>query len=68
MGKNEMTVTILDDGRVKVETSQFVGAVHTTAEKFLVELQKQLGGEATRTKVGHGHNHVHSDGTVHSHE
>ena len=63
-----MDIEILDDGTVKITTDKVSGANHRTAEAFLAELARSLGGKTeVRHKHGaHGHLHQHSHG--HSHE
>ncbi len=58
----------MPDGRIKIETDRFSPAIHTSAERFMAEIEKLMGGEAIHQhKPGGGHTHTHSDGTVHSH-
>jgi len=50
-GTPEMTIEILPDGRVKVDTGDLSGAQHMSAEKFLRFLEEQLSDEPmTKTK------------------
>lgn len=56
-----MTIRILDDGSVKIETSKVSPAAHVRAERFLGEVTRILGGTQDRkTKHGH-HHHGHGD-------
>ena len=62
--KNTYDITILDDGRVKIETSKFDPAAHIKAEKLIAFLQGSLGKEISRTKAKstHTHSHEHEEG------
>lgn len=66
MGNDEMQVEFLPDGRVKVETDEISSTNHTTAEKFIAELGRLMGGDVVRTrktaKVVQGHTHIHIGG------
>jgi hypothetical protein len=62
---DELIVTVLDDGTVKVESPGAISpANHTSAEGFLRTLARELGGETTRERIGQAHTHEH----VHDHE
>lgn len=63
-GKGEIDVTILDDGTVKSETGDMSGALHQTADNFLKELARLMGGAVAETKAKHAHTHSHT----HSHD
>jgi hypothetical protein len=65
---NEMTVTILEDGTVKVETGAVGGPEHMAAERMLQWLASQLGGESTRVKRAGAHQHAHGHDHAHKHE
>ena len=45
---DEMKITILDDGSVKVETDQISQANHMTAEAFLRFVAQAAGGKQER--------------------
>jgi hypothetical protein len=64
---NGMKITVLRDGRIKVETDSFSPALHTTAEAFLNDVHRLLGGERT-SESKRGGVHTHEDGTTHSHD
>ena len=72
MSQNQMVCTILEDGRVKIETDGFSTPVHASAEAALQYIAKELGGGATRTRrVGahtHAHGHEHSHDHDHEHD
>ena len=57
--KNDMDITILEDGTVRVQTGEVGGPEHLVAEKMLAWLAKELGGESTRVRRGHTHHHHH---------
>ena len=46
-----MRVEILEDGSVKVTTSEVSAANHTSAERLLDVMQDGLGGETLKRKV-----------------
>jgi len=59
---NSLAVTVLPDGRVKLETGSFKGAAHTSAEKFLQVLLQELGVDVEqRSALGHVHHHHHNN-------
>ncbi|MGH7260153.1 MAG: hypothetical protein ACREI9_05660 [Nitrospiraceae bacterium] len=66
MANDELTITILDDGTIKIETDQVSMPNHANAEEFLKMAARMVGGETTRTKRGHGREHTHH-GVTHSH-
>lgn len=62
MAANEFDITILPDGRVKVETDDFGPAAHIQADKLLEFLKEKFGGEViieAKKKVTHSHAHPH---------
>jgi hypothetical protein len=70
MKTDTMTIEILADGTLKVETDEVSLANHTNAENLLREMNKLAGGPtAIRHKHGkHAHNHSHSHGNkAHQH-
>lgn len=57
---NTLNAIILPDGRVRLETGSFAGAAHTSADKFMQALMKELGVDVDeRTSLGHVHHHHH---------
>lgn len=72
MQGNELKVTILPDGRIKVETDAVSPALHTTADAFLGHVFRLAGGAVERKHrpggTGHSHNgHDHDHGHNHTH-
>lgn len=66
----QMSVTILDDGTVRMETGDMGGVTHKAADDFLKEVQRLLGGavEVKSTKgQAHHHHHDHEHGHDHQH-
>ena len=60
MKTDQMTVTILDDGAVKIEVFGSVsGPNHATAEGLVKAIATALGGETTIVKGKHSHGHEH---------
>ena len=56
--EDSIAITILDDGTIRVETDQISPANHLSADQFLKEIERLAGGEITKTKNRHGHQHV----------
>jgi hypothetical protein len=51
---DDMTITILDDGTLKIETDRISAANHMTAEAFLRNVSSVCGAPAKRRhKQGH---------------
>lgn len=73
MANNDITVTILDNGEVKIETDAISGPIHTVAENMIKWIEQECGGEVTRTKRIdihqniHVHDHDHEHDHLHSH-
>lgn len=66
---DQMQITILDDGTIKVETDRISQANHMTAEAFMRNMASACGGKQDR-KQKHGthhHHHHHHLGAGHSH-
>ncbi|HWQ32304.1 MAG TPA: hypothetical protein VNQ79_05430 [Blastocatellia bacterium] len=59
MNEKSITVEILPDGRVKVETGDLSGPQHMKADQFLREMARLLGGDVTVEKLNHHHHHHH---------
>jgi hypothetical protein len=65
---DEITITVLDDGRIKAETGPVSGPNHMNADKFLAWLQEQAGGVKSRQRRGsHSHDHVHHEHETEKH-
>ena len=64
MPTDEVTVELLDDGRIKVTTGKFSAAVHRDAEKLLAAIADATDATPTRERATHGHTH---DGATHRH-
>jgi len=57
-----MMITVLDDGRIKIETGDMgQGATHVAADGLLAEIKKLMGGdvETEKLKPTTGHHHGH---------
>ena len=64
---DKMSITILPDGTIKIETNKISGPNHLSAEKFVKAVNELAGGDTTATrKVGAMHNHV-QDAHTHTH-
>ena len=64
----KFTVTILEDGTVRISTSDVAGDVHKNAEDLMATLAEMLGGPQTRqarTDVKTEHHHHHEHGHEH---
>lgn len=55
----QFKVTILPDGRVKMETDTVGAAVHTSAERAIAQLARLLGGQSETIRKREGHTHTH---------
>lgn len=47
---DQVAITILEDGTIKMETDKISGPNHLSAENFLREVSKLAGGETTTRK------------------
>lgn len=66
MAQDKIQIEILEDGTIKVQTSNVSAPNHQNAEqflKFMAELAN--GGSQTRERVGHAHHHHHDHDHVH---
>jgi hypothetical protein len=57
MKQDDITITILDDGRIKIETNKISPANHTTAQKFLETITQLSGGDVIKQKKSKSHSH-----------
>ena len=62
MNADIITVEILDDGSIKIETDRISGPNHVGAESLLREISKAAGGTTTRRR------RVHVGQTITEHE
>jgi methylmalonyl-CoA mutase cobalamin-binding subunit len=65
MPEDKFTVTVQDDGTIKVETDAIGMANHANAEEFMRFLARAMGGEVIRTKTGQTHSHAHEREHLH---
>jgi len=67
MNKDEMRITVLEDGSLKIEVDRISAPNHLSAESFLHDTIKLCGGPHKQTrKQGHAH-HGHGHGQAHQH-
>jgi len=59
MHQDELKITILDDGRLRVETDTVSPANHLGADELLAFLSRLLGGETLTQPKAHAHTHTH---------
>ena len=60
LAQNSLAVTILPDGRLRIDTGSFAGAAHASADAFMRTLLQELGVTVEeRTSLGHVHHHEH---------
>lgn len=60
MPNDKLTITILDDGTIKVEADQIGAANHKNADEFLAFLARLAGGAVdVKQRRGHHHGHQH---------
>ena len=65
---DNINVTILEDGTIKVETDEVGQANHMNAEKFLAFMARLAGGQTETIRKPHSHGqHTHVHGHSHSH-
>lgn len=64
-----VTITVLDNGDLKIETGSFSPAVHTQADKFLQKTVEVVGGTVQMQKKMHNRHrsHIHQKHHVHNH-
>lgn len=64
---NEISIEILEDGTLRVETGAFDSVVHVQADKILKDTEKYMGGTSRKTasklRKHHAHTHVHQGHT-----
>lgn len=65
---NTLEITILPDGRIKIETGSFAGPSHASAEAAIPAIAQALGVTVADVKKrivhGHTHNHTHEHSTI----
>jgi len=61
-----MTIEVLEDGSLKIETSKISMANHTNCEGLIRELVTGMGGKSQRVRKGM-HTHMHSQEQAHEH-
>lgn len=69
---NDISITILEDGSIRVDTGSFdEGLAHMNADQLMTFLAEQLGGEVVIERAGtvhaHTHEHMHEHGLQHAH-
>lgn len=65
MSADKITVEILPDGTLKLETDEVSMANHTNAENLLKQIASDCGGPTVirhkHGKAGHSHSHSHGN-------
>jgi hypothetical protein len=61
---DEIEITILDDGTIKVTTNKVSAANHASADAFLREMARLAGGAHEVEHVKPQHVHAHTDQTL----
>jgi hypothetical protein len=59
MQNDQFNITILPDGKLKVETDEISAANHLNASDFLRYLATLLGGDTITQPKAQAHRHVH---------
>lgn len=59
MQTDELKITILPDGRIRVETDEIGSANHLSAEQLEAYLGRMAGGEVVTVKKNPSHTHTH---------
>lgn len=58
MKQSDIEITILEDGTVRISTSEIGQAIHASADQMLKIIAQLTGGETKITKKhSHGHHH-----------
>lgn len=66
--KGQLTIEILEDGQIKIETGNLEGPLHLSADQLLKEIQTLLGGEVVIEKIKKKANHMHThENITHKH-
>jgi hypothetical protein len=60
MHQDQIKITILDDGLIKVETDAISAPNHVSADELLKLISRLMGGEETRTKRFSSQTHAHT--------
>lgn len=63
---DEITITILEDGTIRMETDNISGPNHLNAEQFLAQVGRLAGGETKSTRKSAAHTHA-TEGIHHTH-
>jgi hypothetical protein len=66
MAADEIKITILEDGTIRIETDQVGQANHTSADKLLEQMARLAGGQTETVRKSNTHTH-HHHGVAHSH-
>jgi hypothetical protein len=61
---DDITIEILEDGRIKVTTGAIGATNHTTADRLLRDMIQLAGGKVETVKNREGHHHHHHHGEV----
>jgi len=64
---DEIKIEILEDGTISFETDKISGKNHASADKFIEDIDKMMGGKTTKKARRGAHQHVHANGLVHAH-
>ena len=59
----QFEVTILEDGRIKIDTDDMSGSIHIKVDRFVTDTIEDLGGEAETRKKRKTHTHTHNQHT-----
>lgn len=62
MPEDYIDIEILPDGTLKSSNDEISGANHASADKFVADLARNMGGETVvkkKGKTGHTHNKTH---------
>lgn len=65
---NTLEITVLADGRIKIETGDFAGPTHASAEACIPAIAQALGVtiQDVKRRIVHGHVHGHTHTHTHS--
>lgn len=65
--KGQLDIRVLADGTLRIETGDMSGVNHKSADQFLAEMARVMGGEVEIQKAEHPHHHHHDHDHTHDH-
>ena len=59
---DRISIKILADGTIKIDTNDLAGPNHTSADKFVRAMEELAGGESQVEHKHGAHTHTHAEG------